>query len=117
MKLKELRQKAKLSQKEMAKILNLTQSGYSAYETERVEPSLNTIIKFADYFHTTIDYVLDHEVPYLLDLSKFSQSQREIIDKIQNLSETNCNRVNDFIAGLLIAEHERQETIKKILGE
>ncbi len=117
MKLKELRTANKKQQSEVAKAINVTQTSYSYYENNKREPDITTLIKLADYFHTTVDNLIGHEVPYLIDISTFTQSQREIIDKLKELSDTNCKRVNDFITGLLIAEHDKIEAFKKIFKE
>ena len=44
MKLKEYRIKSNMTQKEVAKALNITQAGYGNYETGRTEPDINTLI-------------------------------------------------------------------------
>ena len=113
MKIKHLRQQNNLSQSELAKIIGVSQKSISDYEIGKTQPDYETLIKLADYFHTTIDNLLGHQVPYLLDKSALSQEQQELLNYIQNLSPQNCKRVKDFITGILIAEEEKQNLLQK----
>ncbi len=111
MNLKKLRQEHNLTQEDIAKILNKSSVAYSYYESGRNEPDLKTILTLADFYKTTTDAILGHEVPYLLDKSTLTQEQRELLEDIKNLSPENCKRVKDFITGILIAEEEKQKLI------
>ena len=111
MKLKELRQKANLSQQKLADYLEMSQTGYGQYETGRIEPDIKTLIKLADYYHTTVDEILEHEVPYLINKSQFTPTQLEIIDKIKALSEDTCQKIDAYIEGVKVAEEEKQKII------
>lgn len=55
--LKELRQSKNLSQKDLAKILNTTNSSICDWECGRTEPNLTTINLIADYFDVSVDYL------------------------------------------------------------
>jgi len=50
MKIKELRQKLKLSQYEVANKLGMPQTTFHYYEVGRNEPNIETLIKIADFF-------------------------------------------------------------------
>lgn len=56
--LKELRKKRHLSQTRLAIELNMNQNTLSSYETEVHQADYETLIRFADYFHVSIDYLL-----------------------------------------------------------
>ncbi len=56
--LKYLRIKNNISQKELAKLLNVGVSTISNYETGRNEPSYDKLIILAKYFNVSIDYLL-----------------------------------------------------------
>ena len=56
--LKELRKVNKLYQKDIASILGMSQTGYSQYETETNDIPTKILIKLADYYNTSIDYLL-----------------------------------------------------------
>ncbi len=58
MRLKELRKQKNISQLKLALELNTNQNTISRYETGEREPGLNELIKIADYFGVSIDYLL-----------------------------------------------------------
>ena len=55
--LKELRDKKGLSQKDIAKMINVSQRAYSFYETGNREPKIDTLIKLADIYGMSLDIV------------------------------------------------------------
>ncbi len=71
--LKEIREDSDLLQKDIAKILNVSQRGYSHYETEDTNIPIETLHKLADYYNTSIDYLLyrtDERKPYSKSIVK-----------------------------------------------
>ena len=56
--LKELRKAKGLSQLRLATELNTTQNTISRYETGEREPGIEELIKIADYFHVSVDYLI-----------------------------------------------------------
>lgn len=59
MRLKELRESKRLSQQRLAMDLNMSQNTISRYETGAHEPGITELIKIADYFHVSVDYLLE----------------------------------------------------------
>ena len=59
MRLKVLRKAKGISQLKLAMYLNTNQNTISRYETGEREPGINELIKIADYFHVSIDYLLE----------------------------------------------------------
>ena len=57
--LKKLRKERKISQLKLAMDLNMNQNSISRYETGAHEADYATLIKFADYFGVSIDYLLE----------------------------------------------------------
>lgn len=117
MKIKEFRLKNNFSQQEIAKLLNTSQSNYSKYERNEIEPDLQTLKKLADYFHTTIDSLLEHEVPYLIDKSILNDEQNNLINKIINLNKEQCMLVDAYIEGLKVGQKKQEDIIKKLKGQ
>ena len=65
--LKELREDKDLFQKDIAKYLNMSQTGYSQYETETNDIPAEVLKNIADFYDTSIDYLLyrtDERKPY-----------------------------------------------------
>ncbi len=58
MRLKELRKKKGISQLRLATDLNTTQNTISRYETGEREPGIAELIKIADYFNVSVDYLI-----------------------------------------------------------
>ena len=56
--LKELRKKRKISQLKLALDLNMNQNTISRYENLERQADYGTLVKFADYFGVTLDYLL-----------------------------------------------------------
>lgn len=56
--LRDLREDADLKQKEIAAILGIDQRVYSNYEIGKREIPTHILIKLADYYKTSTDYIL-----------------------------------------------------------
>ena len=56
--LKTLRLSKKLSQQQLALRLDLSQQTIYKYENKITEPDIATLIKLADYFNTSVDYLI-----------------------------------------------------------
>ena len=56
--LKDLREDCDLTQKEIAEFLGMSQTGYSKYETGENDIPTIILIKLADYYNTSTDYLL-----------------------------------------------------------
>jgi transcriptional regulator with XRE-family HTH domain len=56
--LKDLRIDADLTQEQLAKHLNITRSALANYETGLREPGYEILIKIADFFEISLDYLL-----------------------------------------------------------
>lgn len=59
MRLKEIRKTKGISQLKLAMDLNTNQNTISRYETGEREPGINELIKIADYFNVSLDYLLE----------------------------------------------------------
>lgn len=111
LKLKEIRQSRGLSQTDIAKYLKITQASYSHYENGRTQPPFELLIELADFYKISLDELLNHEVPYLIDKSLLSKKQLNVINLIQKLNDYQCDKVESFIMGISLVELERQQTI------
>ena len=57
--IKDLREDNDLTQETIAKYLNITQRAYSYYETGERDFPIDILIKIADYYQTSIDYLVN----------------------------------------------------------
>lgn len=58
MRLKELRQEHDKTQKEVADYLNVKQNTYSQYENEKRQVPVDILMRLADYYDVSVDYLL-----------------------------------------------------------
>lgn len=56
--LKKLRKSRKISQLKLAMDLNMNQNTISRYETLERQADYETLVKLADYFNVSVDYLL-----------------------------------------------------------
>ncbi|MBQ2817835.1 MAG: helix-turn-helix transcriptional regulator [Clostridia bacterium] len=56
--IRELREDSDLTQKQIAQMLNMSQTGYSKYETGENDIPTQVLIKLADFYKTSVDYIL-----------------------------------------------------------
>ncbi len=57
--LRAIREDRDIKQREIAKILNVSQNTYSQYETGVISLTAEVLIKLADFYGVSIDYLLD----------------------------------------------------------
>lgn len=98
--LKLLRQKKGLSQQQLADIIGVSQQSVYKYEKQNVEPELSVLVSMADFFETSVDYLIGHsdichkiekvqpfelnseEAKIIRDYRKLSKSEKESIQLI-----------------------------------
>jgi transcriptional regulator with XRE-family HTH domain len=95
----------------IASYLNVTIQTISNYETEKRDMTPDTILKLAEYFDVSTDYLLcksDIRNPQKIDENKLNVAFESGYD---GLNETNKNIINSTIAGLLAKQEleEKQE--------
>lgn len=56
--LRDLREDNDLKQKEVASVLGIDQRVYSNYETGKREIPVHLLVRLADYYNTSTDYIL-----------------------------------------------------------
>lgn len=59
MRIKELRKARHITQLKMALDLHMSQNTISRYESGEREPGIAELIRIADYFHVSIDYLVE----------------------------------------------------------
>nr|WP_300415348.1 helix-turn-helix transcriptional regulator [uncultured Oscillibacter sp.] len=65
--IRDLRNDRGLTQKQVAKLLNVSQNTYSQYEIGISRFPLDAVVKLAEYYNVSIDYLVgltDETVPY-----------------------------------------------------
>ena len=106
--LKELRIKNGYTQAELSSLLGVRQYNISDYEIGRIEPSIDILIKYANLFHVSIDYIvgrktkeeksrdyaaLESDDPYLDAVKEAmkkmtSEQKKKLIDTVHFIKKT-----------------------------
>ena len=85
--------------------LNITQETISSYETGRVFPSSDMLIKLANYYNTSIDYMLcrtKYNLPIdTIKPNNINENEFNTLIKIRQLTNTNKNKLDGYIDALL----------------
>lgn len=109
--IKELRNKYKLTQTELATQVGVTKSTVAAYENDSRQPSYEVLIKMATVFKVSIDSLLLDRTEIMLDAHGLSVEQIDIIN-ILIAYFRKSNSIEDFFTDL---SPELREKVKEYL--
>lgn len=84
--IRDLREDADLKQSELAAATGISQKTLSNYESGKTNPDSYAIIKLAEYFNVTTDYLLGVTQNNYKDLSDITKKLDETIDTLSELS-------------------------------
>ncbi len=77
-----LRDKAGLTQSDLAKKLGISRSAVNSWEMSLSSPSLANILEMTEIFHVSADYLISSEQKFLIDITSLSNEEREIVIKL-----------------------------------
>ena len=89
--LKELRLQSRMTQDELAKIVEVSPSTIQKWEGDIADPNTKTLIKIAETFNCSLDYLFGFK-----DEKKTTETFL-LIEKVQSLDEEKKKEVNRFI--------------------
>lgn len=101
-KLKELREKNKLSQAKISENLGLPLTTYHNYEIGRNEPNISNLIKLADFYQVSLDYLVGRT--FNDDIGYLDKQEKNIITNYRQMTETNKVRFVAESYGVLIGQ-------------
>lgn len=98
---KNLRKENNLSQVQLAERLKLSKACVSMIEIGKNEPTANTLIRYADYFHCTTDYLLGREDDFGNAVTQGSRrtltaEERKLLETYRALNAKNKARVEAY---------------------
>ena len=96
-----LRESKKLTQKDMAEILQVSKPTYCHYETGRYEPDLKTIFRLADYFGVSIDYLLGHQTKDTIWTDGMNEQQKKLVEIVSMLTPAQANFALGYFSDML----------------
>lgn len=105
-KLKELRERKGLSMREAAKQLGLAPSTYHNYESGEREPNSEMLIKLANFYGCSIDYMIGNDVRYrneadeIADMIKHRPDLRNVFKLLRDATQTQVQKVGEIIETL-----------------
>ena len=89
--LKKLRNKKGVSQQKLADTIEVSQQSVNKYENHKIEPDIQTLIKLADYFETSVDYLIGHtDIDHVMEtVSSYDLNEDEasLISNYRKLSK------------------------------
>lgn len=112
MRLTEIRKSRGLKQNKVAKDLQINPVTYNGYETGKSEPSIEVIIKLADYFSVTTDELLG-----IRTKEPILSERKKLLNRINNLTEEECLRLSIYADALVVDRVRHKDKIKDILNE
>lgn len=108
--IKGLRTSRKMSQTALALAIGCSQNVISKIELEYSVPDADILCKIADYFHTSVDYLLyrtDQRYGVVSEPSSFNSRITEYVLKLQSLTPKEIDSIFIIIDGLLDNEIKR----------
>ena len=107
--IKQLRTDAKMTQPELAAKLEVTRSAVATYENNTRQPSFHILIRIAEIFHVSTDYLLLGSKDDSLDVSGLTIDQKAIlVNLIKNFKETNESMLFEKSKRKELAEKNRE---------
>lgn len=112
--LAELRQDKGLYQKQLGELLNVSTSTISNYETNTHLPDYKTIVRIADYFEVSIDYLFgrtNFEFNYttLNSIINNDMTTGDLINIIMNFDEKNLYSLLDYLELLQLRQNDHPQ--------
>ena len=102
MRIKELRENKRESQQKLAMLLNVSQTMISRYELEQAYPDVEMLIKLAEHFGVSVDYLIgvsESKLPYTK--SNLSEQEQQMLFLFKRLSKTQKEKAVSYIEGML----------------
>ena len=102
--LKKLRAEYGISQKALAQAVGITQQSVNSFENHDVSPSYLILLKLADFFDTSIDYLVGRSeirgrIEYSSEL-ELNEQEESIIRRYRALSETDRSYIDMMVQRL-----------------
>lgn len=111
--IKQLRETAGLTQSKLSEIIGKGQQAVSKWENDQSIPDFDSLTFLAQYFCVSIDYLLCMERNREMKRTSESNGElrKEIILLLEGLSDSDIQRVWDFVAGLKSARTNAEDIL------
>lgn len=114
----ELREDKGLTQLQLSRILHISNSSISAYETGTREPNTEVLIALSRYFDVTTDYLLGI-TPYNISQNTLAEkltedySVSDVIETLQKLTPTQVAAVVDILDSMKTCNELSQKAVSE----
>lgn len=115
MNLKLLRKNLGVTQDDVARAINIPKPTYSHYETGRNEPDIQTMIKLANYFNCSLDYLLGYRPQQKKITEQLTDDQKRVMYFVKKMNEKEVIALLGVVARLINISLEEALTLK--IGE
>lgn len=103
--LKHLRNRKQLNQAQTAELLDVSLSSYQKYERDKnsVMPSIDVLIRIADFYGVTVDYLLGRDtntpetIEQLVSEYNMTELEKKILEGYLDLPEDMRDNLMDFL--------------------
>jgi transcriptional regulator with XRE-family HTH domain len=117
-----LRIQNNIKQHDFADIIGVSKSTMSNYERNYSTPDIDTLIRIADYFNVSIDFILDHDLrngqkystsidvaeeKEFTSTNKYSDDEKKLLLYFNRLNDEN----KDYIKGRMVDLYREQQNI------
>jgi transcriptional regulator with XRE-family HTH domain len=117
-----LRTQNNIKQHDFADIIGVSKSTMSNYERNYSTPDIDTLIRIADYFNVSIDFILDHDLrndqkystsidvaeeKEFTSTNKYSDDEKKLLLYFNRLNDEN----KDYIKGRMVDLYREQQSI------
>ena len=89
--LKKLRLRKGLSQQRLADIIGVSRQSVNKYENHSIEPDIDTLISLANFFHTSVDYLVGHtDIDHIIEKVNhydLNQDEARLLDGYRKLTD------------------------------
>ena len=96
----ELRAEKNLSQRELAKKLNVSQGTYNNWENGKTEPSIEDLIEISKLFKVSVDYLVGNQVEEV-SVKEDESTLRKIYRAIQKLDEESLEALSIIVQKMI----------------
>ena len=103
--IKTLRKELNISQQKLADEIGVSQPSINKYENHNHEPDISTLIKLANYFETSVDYIVGntHIRRKFEEVNEYALNEQEaaLMDRYRALPASSRKVIDDLMADML----------------
>ncbi|MDD6265126.1 MAG: helix-turn-helix transcriptional regulator [Clostridia bacterium] len=104
--LRELRASKRLSQEQVAQIIGVTKSTISAYENDLRQPSFEILLKLANLYRVSTDYLLGRTDTVSVDLTDLTVAEATLVTELVSAMSVRNRRLARLVDESMYCDEE-----------